>query len=158
MRDETGILKFRPPAPVHQPPLVHFENARRELEIARTLDEVKQVRDKSEAMRLYCKQARASLEMQNQCAEIKLRAERRAGEMLNQAELNKGGRPNNLSIDTTGFDPTPTLKNLGISRDQSSKWQRISEIPEESFEDYIQTTKSKEAELTSSGALLLARD
>ncbi len=48
---------MRLPVPVHQPPLVHFENARRELELARTVDEVKEIRDPSEAMRLYCKQA-----------------------------------------------------------------------------------------------------
>src|SRR5208283_1524847 len=159
MRDETGILKFRPPAPVHQPPLVHFENARRELEIARTLDEVKQVRDKAEAMRLYCKQARHSLEMQNQCAEIKLRAERRAGEMLSETEKNPGGQVEHESYpshDDRG--KIPKLSELGITWSQSSRWQKIGEIPEDSFEDYIQTTKSKESELTSSGALLLARE
>ena len=154
----NGTLKIRPPVPVHQPALVHFENARRELELARTVDEVKAIRDKAEAMRLYCRQARHSLEMQNQCAEIKLRAERRAGEMLTEAELSKGGRRPNLSIDTTPFDPAPTLKSLGISRDQSSKWQQLSDIPEDSFEEFIETAKSKEKELTSSGALLLARE
>ncbi len=156
---QDGTLRTRPPVPVHQPsPMIHFENARRELELARTVDEVKQIRDKAEAMRLYCKQARLSLEMQNSCAEIKLRAERRAGEMLNEAELSKGGRPNNLSIDTTGFDPVPTLKSLGVSRDQSSKWQKLTEIPDDDFEDYIETTTSRKKELTSSGALLLARE
>ena len=61
----NGTLKFRPPVPVRQPgPMIHFDNARREIELARTVDEVKTIRDKAEAMRLYCKQARHSLEMQ----------------------------------------------------------------------------------------------
>ena len=34
----------------------------------------------------------------------------------------------------------------------------LSGIPEDSFEEFIETTKSKEKELTSSGALLLARE
>ncbi len=155
MRDENSPLKFRPPAPVHQPPLVHFENARRELELARTVDEVKSIRDRAEAMRLYCKQAKYSLEMQNLCAEIKIRAERRAGEILADMDKHKGGRPKNHSHDESGF---PRLRDLGIDSNKSSRWQRISEIPEDTFEDYIQTAKLKEAELTSSGALLLARD
>ena len=50
------------------------------------------------------------------------------------------------------------MSELGITWNQSSRWQKIGEIPEESFEDYIETTKSKKGELTSSGALLLARD
>jgi N6-adenosine-specific RNA methylase IME4 len=159
MRDENGTLKFRPPTPVNKPPLVHFENARRELELARTVDEVKQIRDKAAAMRLYCKQARHSLEMQNQCAEIKLRAERRAGEMLTETEKNRGGQSEHesyLSHESTGR--IPKLSELGITRNQSSRWQKISEIPEESFEDFIETAKSKEKELTSTGALLLARE
>ena len=38
----------------------------------------KQVWDKAEALRIYCKTSNESLRMQNQCAEIKLRAERSA--------------------------------------------------------------------------------
>src|SRR5208283_4421457 len=63
--------------------------------------------------------------------------------------------PKNHSHDEIGF---PRLRDLGIDANKSSRWQTISEIPEEAFEHYIQTTKSKEAELTSSGALLLARE
>ena len=156
---DNGTLKIRPPVPVHQPgPLIHFENARRELELARTVDEVKQIRDKAEAMRLYCKQALHSLEMQNQCAEIKLRAERKAGDMLRDTEKHP---PGPIPIKDRCHDATdlpPRLEDLGISKSQSSRWQKISEIPEESFEEFIETTKSKEAELTSHGALLLARE
>jgi len=47
--------------------------------LATSVDEVKQIRDKAEAMRVYARQAQYTLEMQNMCAEIKLRAERRLG-------------------------------------------------------------------------------
>jgi len=93
--------------------------------------------------------------MQNLCAEIKIRAERRACEILSEMDKHKGGRPKNHSHDDNGI---PRLSDLGIDGNKSSRWQRISEIPEDSFEDYIQTTKSREVELTSSGALLLARE
>ena len=155
MTDENGTLKFRPPALVRQPPLVHFEKARRELALASTIDEVKDIRDRAEALRVYCKQVGESLEMQNLCAEIKIRAERRAGEILSEMEKHKGGRPKNHSHDDSGF---PRLRDLGIDGNKSSRWQKISEIPEESFEDYIRATKSKEKELTSAGALLLASE
>jgi len=64
--------------------LVWFDQARQALAHAKTLDEVKDIRDKAEALRLYTKQAGEGLEMQNWCAEIKLRAERRAGELLKE--------------------------------------------------------------------------
>jgi hypothetical protein len=57
-------------------------------------------------------------------AEIKLRAERRAGEMLREADKNEGGNPN-LLHDETGSPPT--LDELGISRIQSHRWQAEAE-------------------------------
>ena len=51
--------------------LVFFDQARAMLEKAVSIDEVKQVRDQAEAMRLYAKQQKDSGEMQQYCAEIK---------------------------------------------------------------------------------------
>lgn len=68
------------------------------------------------------------MSMQNQCAELKLRAERRAGELLaSQVEM---GRPKKVC-------PAGTLSDIGVSRKQSSNWQRIASLPEEEFEEYI---------------------
>jgi hypothetical protein len=61
--------------------------------------------------------------------EIRLRAERKAGELLRQMEKAKGGNPN-LSHRPTGS----TLSDLGITRDQSSQWQRLAAVPEPEFE------------------------
>jgi len=73
--------------------LAHFRKAKRELALVTRIDEVKEIRDKAEALRAYSKQAGESLEMQNNCAEIKIRAERRAGELLRETDKNGGGRP-----------------------------------------------------------------
>lgn len=55
----------------------------------------------------------------------KPQAERRAGELLQEQTKHKGGRPKeNRSTDTTGFSPD-TLDDLGITKDQSSQWQKI---------------------------------
>jgi hypothetical protein len=107
--------------------LVHFENAKRELQLATNVDEVKDLRDKAEALRLYMKQAGESLWMQNQCAEIKVRAERRAGELLKAKEKHRGFPDIVQSHDVT---PPPKLEEIGISRKQSSRWQAIADIPE----------------------------
>jgi len=138
--------------------LVLFDRARRALEEARTIDEVKDVRDKAEALRLYMKQAGESLEMQNGVAEIKLRAERRAGELLAGMPMNTGGRPaKNLLHDVTGFDPE-TLEELGIERIQAHRWKTIADLPEEKFEQHIAEVKAtSDAELTTAGVLRLAR-
>lgn len=79
--------------------------------------------------------------MQNACAEIKLRAERRAGEILREMPKNGGTKGQLNGRDSSGDttmalpeDDTPTLKELGIDPHQSSRFQSIASIPELSFE------------------------
>jgi len=111
------------------------------------VDEIKLIRDKAEAYRYVMIQAKESPELIRKAEEIKLRAERRAGELLKeQVRKPEEGRPKEGS-------ETLTLIDMEVRKDQSSNWQRIASIPEEKFEEYIQTKK----EITTSGAIKLAR-
>lgn len=58
--------------------LIHLDTIQQAIQKAASVDEAKGIRDKAEALRIYAKQSGQSLEVQNKCAEIKLRAERRA--------------------------------------------------------------------------------
>jgi hypothetical protein len=70
--------------------LVKLEGAVRMLAEAGTLEEVKHVHDIAQAAAEYARAARLGLEAQNYAAEIKLRAERKAGEMLAGLERQPG--------------------------------------------------------------------
>ena len=131
--------------------LVRYETAKRALAEARSIDEVKQVRDKAVMLRLYAQLA-GDFEMQNWAAEIRFRAEIRAGEMISQTERNRGGRPaENQSSQTTGLPPT--LAELGITRDQSSTWQMLARIPAGKIETLIARAKEHNEEFTTGGVL-----
>ena len=95
-------------------------------------------------MRFQSGKKGACLEIQNSAAEIKLRAERRAGELLEKMELHDG---NPRSHDGT------RLSDIGITKNQSSRWQKIAAIPQPVFEDFIEETKAAEKELTTAGVL-----
>lgn len=106
---------------------------------AHRIDEAKEIRDKALALQNYAKQAR-NKEAEQQCREIRLRAERRTGELIRQQQeagelATKGSFTENqhggLSRDTI------TLSDLGISLDQSSKWQQLADVPDEAFEDEV---------------------
>lgn len=130
--------------------LVLFDRARRALAEARSVDEVRDVRDQAAAIAAYLRQQGQSLEMQNDVAEIKLRAERKLGEMLMAMEKQSGIR--------TDLAPRNTvLQGLGIERIQSHRWQREAAVPDEVFESFVAETK-RQGELTSAGLLRLAAD
>jgi hypothetical protein len=59
-------------------------------------------------------------QLERQACEIRLRAERKAGQLLAQMDKLKG-RPEKASS-------TVTLSDVGVSRNQSSQWQRLAQI------------------------------
>jgi hypothetical protein len=64
--------------------------------------------------------ARLGLEAQNDAAELRLRADRRLGELLAGLPNNHGAR----GVGVRSRDATaPTLEEVGISKSQSSRWR-----------------------------------
>ena len=49
------------------------------------------------------------------------------------------------------------LSSLGITKMQSSRWQSIAALPKKDFEGYIREHKQGQKEITTAGALKLAK-
>lgn len=133
--------------------LILVDRAKQALAEATSIDEIKEVIDKAEALRLYFRKATEGLEIQNRAAEIKLRAERRAGELLQEIQRERRGGDRR----SKSHGGTLKLSDLGINKNQSSRWQQIAGIAEDAFEEHITTCTGSGRELTSSAALKLAR-
>ncbi len=120
------------------------------------IDLVKFIIDRAELLRIYRKQIGDSLEIQNEAAEIRIRAQRKAGEMLEETERQTVGRPKEkwLHDDTI----LPKLSELGFEKTEAFRYQSIASIPEEIFEKHIEEVKEKEKELTTSELLILAKN
>ena len=131
--------------------LAPLSKAQALLTSANTVDAVKGVRDKAQALTLYAKQAQYGIEIQNECAELKIRAERKAGELLS-ATLDRGRPPEKRLHDET-FSGLPD----GISKTQSHRWQAEASVPDETFEAHVAKVKAKKEELTSAGVRRLVR-
>ena len=127
-----------------------LERIRRALGQTADLREVRDLRDKAEAVRIYAKSAGLGLEFQNRATEVRLSAERRAGEILQGMPLRGGDRKSASRNDTL-------LEKFGISQNESSRWQREASLPEEDFQQYVRQTIDQGAELTSRELLHLAR-
>lgn len=124
--------------------------AAQQLALARTMDEVKDIRDRAEAVRMLMRQRGFSLEAQNHAAELKVRAERRLGEMLRESGFGNYGGDRKSSR-------TIQLDDLGIDKDSSFRWQKIATVPTEVFEQHLAGVKDAEQEVTTASVLRLAR-
>jgi len=137
-------------------PLAKLNDAVLLLAEFKTIQEVQEFINYAEAARVYATQMKLGLEAMNTATEIKLRAERKAGEMLKETIPHEGGRPReNCTSPSTVFE-IPTLKEMGIDRNKSRILQTIASIPEEVFEKHIAETKENKEELTTVGILRLA--
>ena len=105
--------------------LARYDQARFALAECQRVDEVKDIRDKAEAMAAYARQAKDT-ELVQWATEIKVRAERKAGELLSQA-AESGDRAPQGRVSPAEPKPT-TLGDLGISSNQSSRWQSLASM------------------------------
>lgn len=121
--------------------LIKYNAACQALALAKQTDEVKDIRDKAEAMRAYAHQAK-NRQMEIDATEIRIRAERRLGELIKAQKetvgLASGGQPyQSTSSKPEPVEKRPTLADSGISKKLSSHAQKVASIPDDEFEDIV---------------------
>lgn len=129
--------------------LAAIELASAMIQRAETVKEVVGLMDDAKALRAMAELVDQTGYLTRRCSELWLRAQRKAGGLLADAEL-PDGRPNGDSVSP--------LKALGIERHQSSRWQRIASVPDEMFERYIEDAIDAQREVTASALLGIARE
>ena len=146
MRDDTSANTA--PVPLSPDPLAVLARASRALERANTVPAIADVRNRAEALRVYARTARLGLEAQNRCAELRLRAEWKAGRLI-PALVRRGG-DRRRSRDAT-------LSDLGITKSQSFRWQQLAQLSEAELDEFLNSCILAGREITSGGALSLVR-
>jgi hypothetical protein len=111
------------------------------LALVHRVDEVKKIRDQARGLAEYARQAKDT-ELIEYATEIRLRAERRAGEMLAKMQKASGGQVGGRKKkDGTRERPSiapVTLADLKIDKNQSSRWQRLAALDSDSFEEKVE--------------------
>ena len=124
--------------------LTRYDAARRALAEAHSVDEVKDVRDKAVAMQTYARQAKDTT-LITQATEIRMRAERRAGELLiemaERKERDSGKGNRNPALKSQ--EVTPKLADLGVSKMQSSRWQKLAAFDQDQFEAKVASSSER---------------
>jgi hypothetical protein len=110
--------------------LIRYDAMCRAIAEAYEVDEVKDLRDKALAIEVYARQAK-NVEAERQACEIRLRAERRWGQ-LRSTQVAPAHRP-----EVSQRATVKTLDELGVSRTQSSRWQGLAEVDDQTFEEEV---------------------
>lgn len=119
-----------------------------------TPTEAADIADMAAAAAAYAKRQRAALPVVNKAQDIKIRAERKAGEMLSKMAKNKGTVVGGDIVSPP--DNTPRLSDLGITKKQSSRWQQAASVSEEIYRELVESCSKREVELTSNAVIKLA--
>jgi hypothetical protein len=121
--------------------LIKYEAACTAIAECKAVDEVKAWADKAAAMQAYGRMAKDKT-LEVDAAEIRIRAERRLGELISAQKAAEGlniGRAGRapIAVDSNDRDTRPTLSDIGISKDLSSRSQKLAAVPEAEFESEV---------------------
>jgi len=94
--------------------LVRYDAMCRAIDAAHEVDEVKDIRDKAVALEHYARQAQ-NTDAERRACEIRLRAERKAGQLLARMDQKANGRPSK-------------------EKRSSSQWQKLGAMPQREFD------------------------
>ena len=115
------------------------KNFRHALAEAHQVDEVKTIRNKAVALAADARQAQ-DREMVYWANEIKLRAERRSGQLLNDLakthQRQRRGRPKKNSVGDEIL-LSKQINEFGITHNQSADWQQLAAMPDDDFEQRL---------------------
>lgn len=125
------------------PSLIRYDAACRALAEAKSVDDVKDIRDRSEAMRAYAKQAK-NKQLEVDAAEIRIRAERRLGEMIaaqrDAGDLSKGAQgtgSNQHQLRVANGPAAISLAEAGIDKHLADRARKLAAIPEAEFTEIV---------------------
>ena len=142
------------------------DNAQRMLMSIKSIEGGVEYLNKVRAIEVWAKAEKKDAELQNMIAEQKIRTQRVLGRLIKEGQergelAEKGTFHKNQYVGSAKEEqPTKTLSDIGLTRKQSSVYQKIAGIPEDKFENHIaekkQNVENAFNELTTAGILHFA--
>lgn len=109
------------------------------------------------AIKEYGQKRKIGKDFQNSLIICELRAERKNGQILREmAERGERQKPGDTWLHAATI-LSPTIENLGIEKTQSHRWQLLTYIPEERFEQEIIKRQNKESSIAKKDFYILGK-
>ena len=125
----------------------------RALAQATTVEAVKDIRDRAGAVKRWLRDRRHRIEDVNAVMRLKLMAERKLGALLAETDLHQGDLLRGSTLEPRAG---VRLKELGIKKTESHRWQLLASIPKGLFEKHCKSVMAAGKELTAASLYQLA--
>jgi N6-adenosine-specific RNA methylase IME4 len=138
--------------------LLILSKAERLLAKAQNVDEVKELRNQADAVKVYAKKAKLGQKLIIEASTIKVLAERKLGQILQALPLANAAPGNQYTGPVQASEGKPILlREIGISKAESYRTKQLASLPEEIFQRYLADMKNAGKEPTTAALLRLAR-
>lgn len=121
------------------PPIERLHQLQQQVATLTTPTDATTMADQARIITAALTAANHGIDIRNEAAELHLRAERRLGELL---------------LEIVSYGNTSSIPE-GITRQRASRAQRLARIPLDHFNNFIESTRSEQKELSQRGALQL---
>jgi N6-adenosine-specific RNA methylase IME4 len=130
--------------------LIQWDKIRYTIETSKDIEELTSLKNKLRAYQILAEQSKQSQEVQAKIAIYKARADRKCGEWLK--ENVKAGNPQLC------HNGTIKLESIGVNRKESSRLQKIADIPENKFESILLEAEVETKKITNNMLVNIAKE
>ena len=137
--------------------LIKWDEISHQIATNTDIQQLSVLRNKLTVYQELAKQSKQSMKAQNKIAGYRLRVDRKLGEWSHGLEARQGERSDLTSSkldEVKEKTKRDYFKEIDIAPTEMIRKELIADIPEDKFEEYIQTEK----EITTSGAVKLAKE
>lgn len=136
--------------------IIKWDKIRHEIETSKDIDVLINMKDRLKAYQVLAEQSKQSAEVQSKIAIYKARADRKCGEWLAE-NVRKGNEQGSNQRDIVKSKDV-TLQNIGVTKNESSRLQKIAAIPEEKFEEILQEAEVETKKITNNMLVQIAKE
>lgn len=143
------------PAPLGDahPMLLRLVEARAILAESRSIDYCKTLRDQAEAVRVYVRQQQLGRDAEVYAAEIRVRAERRIGELTAALPTADPNTVRWQGSESHGGTKSQLLTDAGLSKQRTAEYERLAALADDTFEAKLREAAEDGEAVTTRGLL-----
>lgn len=132
--------------------LIKWDELKYQIENSKDIEELTQLKDRIRAYQILAEQSKQSVDVQAKISIYKARIDRKCGEWLKE-NIKHGGQNKKARSNIV-----TSLKEINLSKNESSRLQKVADIPEKKFEGILNEAEEETKKVTNNMLVKIARE